>query len=66
LAAGTLGQAGLTAVHEGTRAPLDPQLFDHHDAARLHNITETLLANRLVVSADERPVNVHSTSRHLL
>jgi hypothetical protein len=34
----------LTAVLEGVRVPLDPRAFDHQDAARLHKITEELLA----------------------
>jgi hypothetical protein len=42
---GTSGHEQLTAVLEGVRVPLDPRLFDRHDAARLHEITEKLLAD---------------------
>jgi NAD(P)-dependent dehydrogenase (short-subunit alcohol dehydrogenase family) len=38
------GRDRLTAVLEGVRVPLDPKLFDRRDAARLHEITEKLLA----------------------
>lgn len=39
------GQERLTAVLEGTPVPLDPALFDRSEAARLHQITEKLLAD---------------------
>jgi len=39
------GRERLTAVLEGVRVPLDPKLFDHGDAARLHEITKKLLAD---------------------
>lgn len=39
------GHERLTAVLEGVRVPSDPRLFDARDAARLHEITEKLLAN---------------------
>jgi NAD(P)-dependent dehydrogenase (short-subunit alcohol dehydrogenase family) len=39
------GQGQLTAVLEGIPVPLDPTLFDRGEAARLHRITEKLLAD---------------------
>jgi NAD(P)-dependent dehydrogenase (short-subunit alcohol dehydrogenase family) len=39
------GQEPLTAVMEGTPVPLHPTLFDRAEAARLHQITEKLLAD---------------------
>lgn len=38
------GRERLTAVLEGVRVPLAPRLFDRQDPARLHGITEKLLA----------------------
>ncbi|WP_433733965.1 SDR family NAD(P)-dependent oxidoreductase [Nocardia sp. CA-129566] len=37
------GTGRLTAVLEGVRVPLEPSIFDHGAAARLHEVTERLL-----------------------
>jgi NAD(P)-dependent dehydrogenase (short-subunit alcohol dehydrogenase family) len=46
------GQERLTAVLEGTRVPLDPALFNRGEAARLHQVTEELIAGLPLGSGD--------------